>query len=44
MLKAMILQNVQILTASDAHIPQDVGKLICQMNGLVCKAEKEYGR
>ena len=44
MLKAMILQNVQILTASDAHIPQDIGKLICEMNDLISKAEKEYGR
>ena len=42
MLKAMILQNVQILTASDAHIPQDVGELICEMNDLISKAEKEY--
>ena len=43
MLKAMILQNVQILTASDAHIPQNVGKLIYEMNDLISKAEKEYG-
>ena len=40
MLKAMILQNVQILTASDAHIPQDVGKLIFEMNDLISKAEQ----
>lgn len=44
MLKAMILQNVQILTASDAHVPQDVGKLICEMNDLISKAEKECYR
>ena len=43
MLKAMILQNVPILTASDAHVPQDVGKLICEMSDLISKAEKECG-
>lgn len=41
MLKTMISQNVRILTASDAHIPQDVGKLICEMNELILRAEKE---
>ena len=44
MLKAMILQDVQILTASDAHIPQNVGNLICEMNDLIAKEKKEYGR
>ena len=35
MLRAMIQQNVQILTASDAHVPQDVGKYISEMNKLI---------
>ena len=39
-LKAMILQDVQILTASDAHIPQNVGNLICEMNDLIAKEKK----
>ena len=42
MLKAMILQNVRILTASDAHIPQDVGKLIGEMNDLILNQKKAW--
>lgn len=43
MLKTMILRNVKILTASDAHIPQNVGKLIREMNDLISKAKKIVG-
>ena len=42
MLRAMISRNVRILTASDAHTPQNVGKMIYEMNDLISKAEPEY--
>ena len=42
MLRAMISRNVRILTASDAHTPQNVGKMIYEMNDLISKAEQEY--
>ena len=43
MLRCMIQNDVQIITASDAHIPQKVGMLVCEMNrlidGLRCREE-----
>lgn len=41
MLKAMMRHNVQILTASDAHVPHNVGKLIFEMNQIIAKVKKE---
>jgi len=35
MLNAMLKNDVQILTASDAHVPQNVGKLIHEMEALI---------
>lgn len=35
MLNAMLKNDVQILTASDAHVPQNVGKLIHEMEALL---------
>lgn len=34
MLRSMMDHNVTILTASDAHVPQNVGKLFIEMNNL----------
>lgn len=31
-MKSMIQKGVRILTASDAHVPQDVGRFIYEMN------------
>ena len=41
MLRAMIQQNVQILTASDAHVPQDIGKYVYEMSKLIYNQNKE---
>lgn len=35
MLQSMIKYEVPILTASDAHVPKDVGKLIPEMNRMI---------
>ena len=40
MLKYMQLHDVSIITASDAHYPKDVGKLILEMNLLLSKEIK----
>lgn len=40
MLKYMQLHDVSIITASDAHYPKDVGKLIPEMNVLLSKETK----
>lgn|SRR5574344_873328 len=37
MLKTMLKNNVQILTASDAHVPENVGRRIQEMNDLIEK-------
>ncbi len=41
MLKTMTRQNVQILTASDAHVPQNVGRLIYEMSALISREKRE---
>lgn len=38
MLNCMLCRNVKVLTASDAHVPCNVGKLVREMNGLIEKA------
>lgn len=40
MLRAMILHNVPILTASDAHTPQKVGELIWEMSEVIINTKK----
>lgn len=35
MLETMIRHQVPVLTASDAHVPQNTGRLICEMNEII---------
>ena len=35
MLEIMMKQGVRILTASDAHVPQNVGRMVKEMNNLM---------
>ena len=39
MLKYMVQYDVPIITASDAHVPQNVGMLIAEMNKIVVYCE-----
>ena len=41
MLECMVKCNVSILTASDAHSPQNVGLYIKEMNDLIQSAQLE---
>jgi len=34
-LQSMIKYDVPIITASDAHVPKDVGSLIAEMNSII---------
>lgn len=43
MLKAMLKNDVQILTASDAHVPQNTGRLIREMEALLAKVSTKMG-
>lgn len=40
MLRYMIQKDVRIITASDAHVPQKVGKLISEMNDIISDAKR----
>lgn len=40
MLRVMVSRNVQIVTASDAHSPLNVGKGIAEMNELILRAKR----
>lgn len=40
MLEIMMEENIQILTASDAHTPQNVGKLVREMNDLMLNKKR----
>lgn len=44
MLESMLRYNVSILTASDAHVPQNVGILIPEMSALIASRAAEGGR
>lgn len=35
MLRSMLQKNIEILTASDAHVPENVGKFVKEMYDII---------
>ena len=44
MLACMLAGNVKVLTASDAHVPQDVGRYVKEMNDIIKQGALWNGR
>lgn len=43
MLETMLKHNITVLTASDAHIPENTGKLIREMDEMIANSRRKLG-